>query len=165
MAHDLVPIMNARRHFLAASISLPWVGLANAHHGWSSFDQDRPVYLEGKARKVKWQNPHAEIELVLSANLSLPAGLNTREVPPQTAPVLGKALLAKAVLPKRKDGVWEVELAPLTRMQTWNVPEIKVGATLAVLGFTFKDENGPPVLRVEFLWFEGKTYGLRSSPA
>lgn len=165
MANDLIPNMNSRRHFLAASICMPMVGLAHAHHGWSSFDQDRPVYLEGKARKVKWQNPHAEIELVLSANLRLPPDLAARDVPSQTAPVAGKALLAKAVLPKRKDGVWEIELAPLTRMQSWNVPEIKVGATFSVLGFTFKDENGPPVLRVEYLWVDGKTYGLRSSPA
>ncbi len=165
MANDRVNVMTVRRHFLAAGLSLPMMGLAYAHHGWSSFDQDRPVYLEGKARKVKWQNPHVEIELALSANLIMPSDLALREVPAQSAPVEGKVLLSKAVLPKRKDGVWEIELAPLTRMQSWSVPEIKVGATLAVLGFTFKEEKGPPVLRVEYLWLDGKTYGLRSSPA
>jgi hypothetical protein len=165
MEHDRINVITSRRYFLAASVCLPMTGLAYAHHGWSSFDQDRPVYLEGKARKVKWQNPHVEIELVLSTNLSIPANLAGRDIPAQTAPVEGKALLAKAVLPKRKEGVWEIELAPLTRMQAWNVPEIKVGATLAVLGFTFREENGPPVLRVEYLWADGKTYALRSSPA
>ena len=43
-----------RRPFLVASgalLALPtW-----AHHGWSSFDQNRPIYLEGKARKVVWR--------------------------------------------------------------------------------------------------------------
>jgi Family of unknown function (DUF6152) len=165
MKNDRMNVIMSRRYFLAAGISLPLSGLAYAHHGWSSFDQDRPVYLEGKARKVKWQNPHVEIELALSANLSLPTNLAARDLPAQAAPVEGKVLLGKAVLPKRKDGVWEIELAPLTRMQTWNVPEIKVGATVSVLGFTFKDESGPPVLRVEYLWLEGKTYALRSSPA
>jgi Family of unknown function (DUF6152) len=164
MNNRLVPMMTSRRVFLFAGASLPLMGLAHAHHGWSSFDQERPVYLEGKARKVKWQNPHAEIELALISNFSLPPDLASREVPPQTAPVPGKALLAKAVLPKRKDSVWEVELAPLTRMQSWNVPEIKIGSSLAVLGFTVKDEAGAPVLRVEYLWLDGKTYALRSSP-
>ena len=34
-----------------------WGGAALAHHGWSSFDQDRPIYLEGKVVKSVWQNP------------------------------------------------------------------------------------------------------------
>jgi Family of unknown function (DUF6152) len=165
MENNRVHSALSRRHFLALGIGLPAVGPAFAHHGWSSFDQERPVYLEGQARKVKWQNPHAEIELLLSPNMKLPADLAAREVPAQSAPVSAKALLARAVLPKRKDAVWEVELAPLTRMQAWNVPEIKAGASLAVLGFTFKDESGAAILRVEYLWLDGKTYALRSSPA
>jgi hypothetical protein len=67
-------------------------------------------------------------------------------------------------VPKRNDAVWEVELAPLTRMQAWAVPEIAVGANVAVLGFTFKDEKGEAILRVEYLWHQGKAYSLRSSP-
>ena len=35
---------------------------AFAHHGWSSFDQDKPIYLEGRADKVSWRNPHAEFD-------------------------------------------------------------------------------------------------------
>ncbi len=165
MKNDQVNIISSRRHFLAVGLSVPIMGLAHAHHGWSSFDQDRPVYLEGKTRKVKWQNPHTELELVLNSDLRVPTDLAVREVPAQSAPVEGKLLLSKSVVPKRKDGIWEIELAPLTRMQAWNVPEIKVGASLSVLGFTFKDEKGPPVLRVEYLWLDGKTYALRSSPA
>lgn len=165
MENQSVNLIRYRRDFLLASMSLPIIGLAHAHHGWSSFDQDRPVYLEGTAKKVKWQNPHAEIELSLAPNLKIPTDLALRGVPAQTAPVDGKVLLSKAVVPKRKDAVWEVELAPLTRMQSWNVPEIKVGTALAVLGFTFKDEAGAAVLRVEYLWLDKKTYALRSSPA
>ena len=153
-----------RRHFLATSsalLALP----AWAHHGWSSFDQNRPVYLEGKARKVVWRNPHVEFELELPADLKLPADLARRPVPAQSAPVDGPKLLAAAQLPKRKDKVWEIELAPLTRMEAWQVAEIKPGTELSVLGFTFNDEKGEPVLRAEYLWVGGKAYGLRSSPA
>ena len=152
-----------RRHVLIAASALP-LG-ARAHHGWSSFDADRPLYLEGTARKVRWQNPHAELELELTAALRLPPDLAQRPVPAQTAPVDGRALLAKTVLPTRKDRVWEVELAPLTRMQAWQVPEIKPGTAVSVVGFGLRDEKGEAVLRAEYLFVDGKAYGLRSSPA
>ena len=152
-----------RRHVLIAASALP-LG-ARAHHGWSSFDADRPLYLEGTARKVRWQNPHAELELELPAALRLTPDLAQRPVPAQTAPVDGRALLAKTVLPTRKDRVWEVELAPLTRMQAWQVPEIKPGTAVSVVGFGLRDEKGEAVLRAEYLFVGGKAYGLRFSPA
>ncbi len=153
-----------RRPFLAMTpllLALP----VRAHHGWSSFDQNRPIYLEGQARKVSWRNPHVEFHLELPADLKLPADLARRPVPAQSAPVDGPKLLAAAQLPRRKDKVWEIELAPLTRMEAWQVAEIKSGTELSVLGFTFHDEKGEPVLRAEYLWVAGKAYGLRSSPA
>jgi hypothetical protein len=142
-----------------------WLSTARAHHGWSSFDQSRPIYLEGRARKVQWRNPHAEIELELRPGLVLPVDLAQRPLPAQSAPVDGAKLLAAAQLPTRKDPVWEIELAPLTRMEAWNVPVVKVGDSVAVVGFTFGGEKGEPVLRAEYLFLGGKTYALRSSPA
>lgn len=138
---------------------------AHAHHGWSSFDLDRPVYLEGKASKVKWQSAHTELTLGLTPGIKLPADLATRSIPAQSAPVDAPALLKKASLPKRTDKFWEIELAPISRMNAWKVAEIKDGQPLAVLGFTFKDEKGSAILRAEFLWLDGKTYALRSAPA
>ena len=157
--------MQRRQLLLAGGGAALWLSTARAHHGWSSFDQGRPLYLEGRARKVEWRNPHAEIELELRPGLTLPSDLAQRTLPAQTAPVDGAKLLAAAQLPTRKDPVWEIELAPLTRMQDWKVPEVKVGDTLAVIGFTFGGEKGEPVLRAEYLFLGGKTYGLRSSPA
>ncbi len=150
---------------LVASAALPASFASQAHHGWSSFDLDRPIYLEGKASKVKWQNAHTELTLELTPGLKLPADLATRSIPAQTAPVDAPTLLKKATLPKRTDKAWEIELAPIFRMEAWKIPEIKNGQSLAVLGFTFKDEKGSAILRAEFLWLEGKTYALRSSPA
>lgn len=135
-----------------------------AHHGWSSFDQTRPIYLEGRARKVAWHNPHVEFELELPAELKLPADLARRAIPAQSATVDGSRLLSQAQLPRRKDKVWEIELAPLTRMEAWKVPEIKAGSALSVLGFTLTDEKGEAVLRAEYLWLDGKAYGMRSAP-
>ena len=156
-------MMQRRTLPLGSTFVLPWA--VQAHHGWSSFDQTRPIWLEGRAAQVVWRNPHAELKLELPANPTLPADLASRTVPAQTASVDGKALLATAQLPKRRDKVWDVELAPLTRLQAWAVPEIKAGAAVAVLGFTFTDEKGDAVLRAEYLFVGGKAYGLRSSPA
>jgi Family of unknown function (DUF6152) len=157
-----------RRDVLGVVLVLPataWISTARAHHGWSSFDQDRPLYLEGRVTQVVWQNPHAELELELPAALRLPPGLAQRALPPQSAPVDGKALLAKTVLPTRTDKRWEIELAPLTRLQAWNVAEIKPGTTVSVVGFSFAGEKGAAILRAEYLFVDGKAYGLRSSPA
>jgi hypothetical protein len=152
-----------RRLFIACAALAPLA--ARAHHGWSSFDQGRPIYLEGRAVKVSWRNPHAEMELEVPADLKLPADLAQRTLPAQSAAVDGAQLLKAAQVPTRKDKRWQIELAPLTRMEAWKVPEIKVGDSIGLLGFTFSGEKGDPVLRVEYLFAGGKAYGLRSSPA
>ena len=154
-----------RRDLLRGAAVAALAPLARAHHGWSSFDQTQPIYLEGRAAKVAWRNPHAELELELKPGLALPQDLRQRPLPAQSAPVDGPALLAAARLPRRKDSRWTIELAPLTRMEAWKVPAIQPGTELAILGFTFEGEKGHPVLRAEYLFVGGKTYGLRSSPA
>lgn len=155
--------MIERRLFVAGSLGLALPSWA--HHGWSSFDQDRPLYLEGRATKVMWRNPHGEVELELPENPTLPADLKQRPLPRQSANVDGPALLAKAQLPARRDRKWLIEPAPLTRLQAWGLEEIKPGTPVAALGFTYTGEKGDPVLRAEYLFVGGKAYGLRSSPA
>lgn len=137
---------------------------AFAHHGWSSFDQNRPLWLEGRVVKAAWRNPHAELELELPPALQLPADLATRKLPAQSAPVDGAALLRAAALPTRRDRRWTIELAPIPRLQAWKVAEIQPGDSIGVLGFTFSGEKGDAVLRAEFLFAGGGVYGLRSSP-
>ena len=139
-----------RRRFLQTSTVLGFSGLGSAawaHHGWSSFDQNRPIYLEGRAVEVKWRNPHAELVLELPEKLTLPADL------------------AQRALPTRRDRRWEIELAPLFRLGQWQMPESRNGAALSMVGFTFKDEQGAAVLRAEYVFLDGKAYGLRSGPA
>jgi len=155
-----------RRSLLTALAVAPWIpAAARAHHGWSGFDQDRPLYLEGRALKVVWRNPHAELDLELPERLALPADLRQRALPRQTTAVDGEALLAKTQVPTRRDRRWEVELAPLTRLEAWKVEEIRPGTELSVVGFAAPGEQGEPVLRAEYLFVGGKVYGLRSSPA
>jgi hypothetical protein len=159
--------MKRRSLVLAAAAASTAVAVppAWAHHGWSSFDQDRPLYLEGRVVSARWQNPHAELMIEVPPDLKVPADLAKRSLPAQSAPVDGPGLLAKATVPRRNDRQWELELAPLTRMEAWKVQEIKPGARISAVGFTSKDEKGDAVLRVEYLFVDGKVYGLRSSPA
>jgi hypothetical protein len=128
-------------------------------------DQDRPIYLEGRVASARWQNPHAELLIDIPPGLKVPADLAKRTLPPQSAPVDGPGLLARATVPRRLDRQWELELAPLTRLEAWKVAEIKPGTAVSAVGFTFKEEKGEAVMRVEYLFVDGKVYGLRSSPA
>ncbi len=152
-----------RRTCLAAALALPFA--ARAHHGWSSFDQDRPLFLQGRVTSVKWANPHVELMLELPADYRVPADLAGRVVPAQSASVDGKGLLARATAPRRKDRRWEIELAPLTRVNDWKLAQIAPGTEVGVLGYTFKDEQGAAILRAEYIFVGDKAYGLRSSPA
>ena len=152
-----------RRTCLLAALAAPFA--ARAHHGWSSFNIDQPVFIEGRVVAVKWQNPHAELVVELPADYKLPAGVATRAVPAQAASIDGKGLLAKAIAPARRERRWEVELAPLTRLSAWKVEPIAVGATVGILGYALQDPKAEAVVRAEFLYVGGQVYGLRSSPA
>jgi hypothetical protein len=152
-----------RRTLLLAAVTAPAAVLA--HHGWSSFDQDKPVYLEGKVKTVRWANPHAEAVLVVDPGLKLPTDLPARSLPAQSQNVDGAAVLAKTRLPEAAAGEWTVEFAPLSRMQQWSVRELKVGDRIAVVGYLAPKVGDGRLLRVEYLFSDGKAYGLRSSPA
>lgn len=153
-----------RRTFVAA-LPLVALPLARAHHGWGSFDQTKPLWLSGRVGKVAWRNPHAEFELEVDAELKLPADLAGRTMPAQSAPVDAPALLKAVRLPTRRDRRWQVELAPISRMEAWKVAPLKGGEHVELIGFTFPGEKGDAVLRVEYLFLGSAVYALRSSPA
>jgi hypothetical protein len=157
-----------RRTFLmtlpASGMALALTKNSFAHHGWSSFDESKPIYLEGKVKSTKWQNPHADIMIALTNDLKLPADLAKRAAPAQTASVDGAKILSSAALPKKR-GDWELELSLMSRIEAWKVTEPKVGDTIAAVGYTFKDEKGASIARIEYLIVGDKLYGLRSMPA
>jgi Family of unknown function (DUF6152) len=155
-----------RRSFIVALSALPAVAAlpSLAHHGWGSYDESRPIYLEGKVKSTKWQNPHAEIVITMAADAKLPADLATRKAPAQANPVDGAKILSGAVAATKR-GDWTLELAPMTRIEAWKVAEPKVGDTVAAVGFTYKDEKGDARARIEYLIVGDKMYGLRSMPA
>jgi hypothetical protein len=155
-------VLSRRRLMAAAGLAMVSGG-SRAHHGWSAFDQDQPLYLAGQAADVRWQNPHAQLRLQVDAALQLPADLGRRPVPAQQQQVDGPALLGKARLPTAAAGAWEIELAPLSRMQAWQVPPLKDGDRIEVIGYRPRD--GSRLMRVEYLFVAGRTYALRSGPS
>ena len=152
-----------RRTLLLATAVAPLAALA--HHGWSSFDQDKPVYLEGRIKTVRWANPHAEVVLVVDGAMKLPADLGGRRLPAQSQNVDGAAILAGTRLPEQAAGEWTIEFAPLSRMQAWDVREPKSGDRIEVIGYIAPKVGDGRLLRVEYLFADGKIFGLRSSPA
>ncbi len=156
-----------RRQMIRTISALPAVALAPAalaHHGWSSFDPNKPFFVEGKVKAVRWRNPHAEIDIDLPAELKLPADLASRQVPAQAITIDAPEVLRNTRLPARKDRVWTIELAPLSRMQAWQVAPLTVGESVQIVGYTLANES-EPVIRAEWLFRAGKAYGMRSSPA
>ena len=151
-----------RRHF-ALTIGVLLAAPVLAHHGWSSFDQDKPLYLSGTLTQVRWQNPHAEVMLRADAT-KLPDGIASRTVPAQQQSVDGAGVLKKAQVPANAAGTWEVEFAPLSRMQAWGLSQpLKVGDRIEVIGYGLADEN-KRLLRAEYVFVNGKAYAFRSSP-
>ena len=72
--------------------------------------------------------------------------------------------MPRAVVPTRQDRRWEIEMAPLRRLQASKVAEIKPGTSIAVLGFTLTAEKGEAVRRAEYLFVAGNTDALLLSP-
>jgi hypothetical protein len=151
-----------RRLVLAAALVATVLPVL-AHHGWSSFDQDQPLYIEGRVKRVQWRNPHAEAVVTVGADLKIPADLAQRKMPPQSQGVDGAAIVGKAQLPAAAAGDWEVEFAPLSRMEAWKVAPLKEGDRVELIGYAGV-AGKPRLLRVEYLIVNGQAYGLRSSP-
>jgi hypothetical protein len=57
--------MSTRRQIwaggLALLVSVLVAGSAGAHHGWGSYDAERPITVTGQIEKVAYGNPHVEI--------------------------------------------------------------------------------------------------------
>lgn len=77
--------------------------MAFAHHGWSEYDEKKPLTVPGTITESSYTNPHGSIKL------------------------------------RAKDGgkVWDVVLAPVSRMQARGLTEemVKPGTDVSVLGY------------------------------
>lgn len=61
---------------------------ALAHHGWSEYDQDTPLTLEGRIARSGYEHPHGFVELeadgkVWRVVLAPPSRMKNRGLPPE----------------------------------------------------------------------------------
>lgn len=59
----LASLRHGRRGIAALLLATLAAAPAYAHHGWSSYDDSKPVTLTGKLVEVNYQNPHATVRI------------------------------------------------------------------------------------------------------
>ncbi|MCP1519136.1 hypothetical protein J2Y74_003446 [Pseudomonas migulae] len=98
---------------------------AFAHHGWSEYDSDNPLQLNGTIEESGYSHPHGFVRL------------------------------------KTPDKIWNVVLAPPSRMENRGLSRemLSVGNTASVVGY--QNRNKPDELRAERITVGGKTTELR----
>ena len=84
------PIRGVATVILALGISLVFAGSAwAAHHGWSGYDETKPLTFTGTIRDSGYDNPHGFVELEVPGNpaktwhvvLAPPSRMETRGLP------------------------------------------------------------------------------------
>ena len=118
------------------------------------------------ADQVSGANDIEAAIIEVTADVAVPADLATRPLPKQSQNVDAAAIAAKARIPPAPAGQWQIEFAPLTRMQAWGMGAgPKVGDRIEVIGYTGPEVAGGRLMRVEYVFHQGRVAGLRSSPA
>jgi hypothetical protein len=54
---------NARRLLAAIAVAIAAVGSVAAHHGWSNYDESKPLTATGVIREAGYANPHGFVRL------------------------------------------------------------------------------------------------------
>lgn len=102
-----------RRSLLFAAL-IP--AAAFAHHGWSTYDPDKPVSVTGKLHAVSWSNPHAGAKIAYRRRtwnviLAPIARMEARGLKPAMLES-GKLVTLEGQI--RKDGAPEMKIDRLT---------------------------------------------------
>jgi hypothetical protein len=111
--------------FAAAAAAIIIAAPAAAHHGWSSYDESKPVTVSGSLTELNWANPHGTAKI------------------------------------RWKGKVWDVILAPVSRMEARGLTkaEVEPGKKVKLVGYTRRD--GTAEMRIERVIIGAKTVELR----
>lgn len=107
----------------AALVAIPAAALS--HHGWSSYDDSKPIKHRAELIDVRWANPHG------------------------TAKV------------RYNDAVWDVILAPVSRMEARGLSREMVGPKRTVVIEGYPRRDGTREMRIERVTAGDKTVELR----
>ena len=113
---------------------------AEAHHGWSSYNTQVPLYLEGTVAEVQWRNPHPKLVVVIEAparavdpsKVTLPSDAEGAEL---------RDALARAQ--PAAPGRYTVHLPPLARLERAGVSAPpKAGERFVAIAYASCSEAG-----------------------
>jgi hypothetical protein len=94
----------------ALAVTVPTAVLA--HHGWSSYDEAKPITVTGTLQKLSWSNPHGSAEMRWQGKqwhvvLAPVARMEARGL---TAAMIDKGQTVTLVGYARKDGTAEMRI-------------------------------------------------------
>ncbi|HVJ02431.1 MAG TPA: DUF6152 family protein [Sphingomonas sp.] len=100
----------------AAAVALSLPAAALAHHGWSSYDETRPLTVSGKLQGVSWANPHGSASVRWQGKqwhvvLAPVARMEARGL---SADMINKGQTVTLVGYARKDGTAEMRIERIT---------------------------------------------------
>ncbi len=139
---------------LAALLSVP---AAEAHHGWSSYNTQVPLYLEGIVAEVQWRNPHPELVVVIEAPARAVDPSRVALPSDATGAQLGDALArAQPVAPGR----YTLHLPPIARLERAGVSAPpRAGERLVAIAYASCSEVG--TARAAFVGFANGTSAVQ----
>lgn len=100
----------------AAAAVILTTSAAWAHHGWSSYDADKPVTIEAPLTVVEYRNPHAQVQIDRDGHpwvvVLAPTGRMESRGMARDALVVGKTVTIEGY--PRKDGTAEIRAERIT---------------------------------------------------
>ncbi len=128
---------------------------------------DQTVYLQGVVIATNWQGSATTVT-VKTAATAPPAALTRFAIPKHkpTAAIDPVLVLGTAKAPSANEKMWIIELASQATLEAWRITPMKVGETVAVVGYVNgKVSNAKtPTLLAEYLVGNGTVTPLRALP-
>ena len=150
-----------RRAVLALAVAallsvLPSVPGAEAHHGWSSYNTEVPLYLEGTLAEVQWRNPHPEMVVVIDAPARAVDPGRVRLPSDATADLRDALSRATPAAPGR----YTIHLPPIARLERAGVSAPpKPGERVVAIAYASCSE--PATARAAFAGFANGTTAVQ----
>lgn len=136
-------------------------GAILAHHGFTSFRTEAPIYLEGRIVEVHWGNPHPVVTLEVAQQ---PTGTPWRQwtLPAGWADMGTGHIVGSTTIPTNATGRWAVEFSGFSQQPRFGFAESpRVGEPIAIVAFQACQGN-PRLARSTLVHYRGQTFSQQS---